>query len=319
MEREYAALSVGGLLYTPASGEGVAEHILRGDWPCLTSVALCLEDSIQDDALPEAEAQLRRTLTILRESVKALPMLFVRVRDPEHLRRLDLFLGEAGDVLTGYIFPKFDMSNAERFLDALRDINVRRSKPLCAMPILESRPIASVFTRLKELKELRRLCDERRDFILNIRVGGNDFSNLYGLRRKVDQTVYDLHVVRDILIDILNVFADDYIVSGPVWEYYGTDEGAPWAEGLRRETALDRATGFMGKTSIHPSQLPLIFESMKVSPADLADAKAILNWSDDKKAVAGSADGGRMNEVKCHARWARRTLMRAEIYGTTEA
>lgn len=315
MDLERAALSVGALLYTPASSATVASHILGGDWPCLTSVSLCLEDSIGDAALPEAELQLRRTLQTLKESGQALPMLFVRVRTPEHLGHLHEFLGSVEEVLTGYIFPKFDLSNAGAFLNKLSEINGEREKKLFAMPILESRAIASVFSRSGELKALRDLTDAHREAILNIRVGGNDFCNLYGLRRKISETIYDLGIVRDILTDILNVFSDDYVVSGPVWEYYGSDAAV---RGLRRETALDRANGFMGKTAIHPSQLKTIRESLMVSRVDFEDAMRILNWHDADKGVAGSADGGRMNEVKTHGRWARRVMLRAEIYGILE-
>lgn len=49
---------VGGLLYSPAINVGLAEKIDNGCFPCLTSMAFCLEDSIRDEALEEAEAVL---------------------------------------------------------------------------------------------------------------------------------------------------------------------------------------------------------------------------------------------------------------------
>ena len=49
---------VGGLLYSPAINVGLAEKIDNGCFPCLTSMAFCLEDSIRDEALEEAEAEL---------------------------------------------------------------------------------------------------------------------------------------------------------------------------------------------------------------------------------------------------------------------
>lgn len=309
------AFSVGGLLYSPASNPDIARHVLAGDWPCLTSMCLCLEDSIRDAAVEQAEAQLQRTLTELCRAEAPLPMLFVRVRSPEHLRRVHRRLGSAAEALTGYVFPKFDRTNAAGYLDALAALNAGRARPLFAMPILESRAVAGIATRAGELTALRALLDARDEDILNIRVGGNDFCNLFGLRRTARQTVYDLGVVRDILADIVNVFSDDYVVSGPVWEYYGRAPDAPWAEGLRRELALDLANGFFGKTAIHPAQLPVIHDSLKVSAEDAADAERILNWSDATLAVSGGAGAGRMNEVKCHGRWAERVSIRASIYG----
>ena len=316
---ERLALSVGGLLYSPASNKEIARHILNHDWPCQTAVSLCLEDSIQDSALQQAEEELRHTLETLANADGKLPLLFVRVRTPEHLWHVHDKLGRAEAALTGYIFPKFDMSNAEAYLKTLTAINhEREGVPLYGMPILESKPIASILTRRDELSRVREMLDAHREQILNVRVGGNDFSNLYGLRRTTSQTIYDLGVVRDALLDILNVFADDYVVSGPVWEYYGNDPDALWATGLKRELNLDRANGFMGKTAIHPSQLPLIYDSMKVSRTDYEDARQIVGWTDSVRAVGANSTGSRMNEVKCHSRWAGRILALGDIYGIRE-
>lgn len=311
------AFSVGAVLYCPASDGNVARHILGGAWPCLTSICLCLEDAIRESALDEAEARLKDTLRTLMQADAGLPKVFVRVRSPEHLRHVRRRLGPLEGALTGYVFPKFDMSNGGDYLDALEE--TRGDVPhLYAMPILESRAVAGLGTRRRALLDLRALLDEHHDRILNVRVGGNDFCNLFGLRRRVDQTIYDLGVVRDILADIVNVFGDAYVVSGPVWEYYGKAVDGPWAAGLRRELELDFANGFFGKTAIHPAQLPVIHEALKASAADVADARRLANWTDARLGVAGSADGGRMNELNCHGRWAGRILLRAELYGVRD-
>ena len=311
------AYSVGGLMYSPANNPDVAGHVLNGDWPGLTALCLCLEDAIQDMAVERAEAILGDTLETLGEGSTPLPLLFVRVKSPEHLAHVRRALGGRGNILTGYVFPKFDLSNAEAYLEELCRADAQRREPLYGMPILESLPIACASTRRESLAALRSVLDNSRERILNVRVGGNDFCNLYRLRRTVRQSIYDLGVVRDILVDIVNMFSDEYTVSGPVWEYYG-EPGGEWERGLRRELELDIANGFFGKTAIHPAQLPVIGDSLRVSALDLADAKQILNWSDDERAVAGSAAGGRMNEVKCHGRWAERILLRARLYGVRE-
>ena len=129
------------------------------------------------------------------------------------------------------------------------------------MPILESKTIADVGDRVNNLLIIKRHLDGIRDYVLNIRVGGNDFCNLYGLRRSETQNIYQIGVIRDTLVDIINIFSSDYIVSGPVWEYFGKDYSEPWAIGLRKEIEMDRLNGFIGKTAIHPSQIPIINES----------------------------------------------------------
>ena len=94
----------------------------------------------------------------------------------------------------------------------------------------------------------------------------------------------------------------------------GNGEG--WEEGLRREMELDLLNGFTGKTVIHPNQIPVVNEMLRVSQRDYADARAILNWDTGSGSlVSASEDGGRMNEYNTHSRWARRIVLRAERYG----
>lgn len=309
---------LGGLLYTPALNGGIAKKIRERAYPHLTSLAFCLEDSIQDAALPQAEQTLLRTLETLTDlSEPERPLLFVRVRTPRHLERVHRLLGETEGMLTGYVLPKFDLSNGEEYARLIKAYNEgRKGGPLYMMPTLESGMIAEPGSRTSMLLRVKRILDSQRDRVLNIRVGGNDFCNLYGLRRSAHQSIYDIGVIRDILMDILQVFAADYVVSGPVWEYFGPD--AQGSEGLRAELALDRLNGFVGKTAVHPSQLPVICEEMQVSREDYEDARQILGWTGEGLGVAKSAKGSRMNEVKCHKKWAERICKLAEVYGVRE-
>ncbi len=294
------AYRVGGLLYTPALMDNIAEKIIEHEFKSLTSLALCLEDSISDDSLEKAEKQLKTTLDILGSSNVELPLLFVRVRSVEHLAKVHTLLGEAESILTGYVLPKFDLTNCEAYCQLIKEYNLGRKNRLYIMPILESKTVADIGNRVDILWSIKKHLDSIHEYILNVRVGGNDFSNMYGLRRSETQNIYQIGVIRDILVNIINVFATDYVVSGPVWEYFGADDSKPWAEGLRKEIELDQLNGFIGKTAIHPSQLPIIYESLKVRKCDYDDANNIVNWSADDLAVAKSSDGQRMNEVKCH-------------------
>ena len=312
---------VGGLLYMPAFQDNVVQKIKSKKITGLTSVAFCLEDAIRDEALEEAERKLSCILAELRpvyanESGKGRnPLLFVRVRTPEHMRYISDLLGENENLLTGYILPKFDLTNGAAYMNAIRDINEKHEESLYVMPVLESSMIADNATRLSVLKQIRDLLDDRHEYVLNVRVGGNDFSNLYGLRRPVHTTIYSVGVVRDILVDILNMFARDYVISGPVWEYFDDGKSFAWLDGLMQELELDRINGFIGKTAIHPSQLPYIFDSLKVSRSDYEDAKQLLRWNVEKLGVVKSADGSRMNEVKTHRRWAERIKALGDMYG----
>ncbi|MBR3499412.1 MAG: HpcH/HpaI aldolase/citrate lyase family protein [Selenomonadaceae bacterium] len=304
-DQEVLQYKVGALLYMPAFQKNIVQKISEKKLPRLTSAAFCLEDSIRAESLDAAEASLKFILREL-DGVNDLPLLFVRIRSPRHLEIFHEEIGSRSKILTGYILPKFDMSNAAAYLQLARQIN------LPVMPTLESKRIANLLTRRTELLSLKQILDDSKELVLNIRVGANDFCNLYGLRRSVNRTIYDLGVVRDALIDIVNVFAGDYVVAGAVWNFFG---GEFWAEGLRRELELDKINGFVGKSAIHPAQLPIIFDGMKVSRADLDDAEQILNWSSQTHGVMKSSNGSRMNEVNCHRRWARRVKILSELYG----
>ena len=59
-------------------------------------------------------------------------------------------------------------------------------------------------------------------------------------------------------------------------------------EGLRRTCLEGRALGFVGRTAIHPRQLPTIVECFTPSASQVADAAALLA----AVAKAGVADGG---------------------------
>ncbi len=318
-ERRVLAYSVGGLLYVPALNKTIAEKIISQSIPCLSAVAFCLEDTIDEAALPLAEAQLRTTLADIGIGLpnrENRPLLFARIRSPHHLASLYRSLGNAADVLTGFILPKFDLSNAAAYIALISEINAARQTPLYIMPILESAEIAYRESRIESLTALRHMLDGCRRYVLNIRVGGNDFCNLYGLRRTIHQTIHDIDIIRDIFTDIVNIFGRDYVVSGPVWEYFdGKDGSNAWREGLCRELALDRLNGFIGKTAIHPSQLPAIRDSLMVSQHDYDDAMQILHWNNGGLAVAKSSGDARMNERKVHENWARKIITLAEIYG----
>ena len=319
MEKKKLQYMVGGLLYMPAFQQNIVDKLERSAFEALTSIAFCLEDAIADDALADAEESVRCILAEIKERIpqEKRPLIFVRVRTPEHLLRLSREFGGLVELLTGFLLPKFDTGNAAEYARAIRELNIGREKCLYILPIIESACVADLRTRREELTRLREIIDGVKEYVLNIRVGGNDFSNLYGLRRPAHLTIYDVGIVRDILTDILNIFAQDYVVSGPVWNYSGPKKEV-WADGLRRELELDRLNGFIGKTAVHPQQLPYIYDSLKVSRTDYEDSKLLLDWRVGKLGVCKSADGSRMNEVKCHRRWAERIHILGKIYGIRE-
>lgn len=322
-ERDLMQYALGGLMYTPAHNPKAADFLINKKYSNLHAMTFCLEDAIADGTEEAALCQLKKTFHQLGEavrndtvSIQSLPYIFVRVKYPEQMHRV-YELAEIPELLKGFIFPKFDIENAEEYLNELSALDLAADNTIYGMPILESPAVADVRYRVQQLSELKSMTDDMKNNILNIRIGGNDFCNTFGIRRSITDTIYDIKVLADIIGDIVNVFSRDYVVSAPVWEYFGKAESnsSAWSDGLRKEIEKDILNGLIGKTAIHPTQLPIIDEALTVSADDYNDALDILNWQDDLLSVAKGNAGNRMNEQKVHTNWAKKIVIRSAIYG----
>lgn len=309
--------SVGALLYCPANNEKIAESVIGEKFGRQYSLALCLEDTINDSCVAEAEnVAIRSIETIYRHSQKQkfyIPKIFIRIRTPRQAASLYERLGQCQPLLTGFIIPKFAPDHAGEYIRIIQQINDSSPQTVYMMPILESPSIVHLQERQHILYSLKEKLDKVNELVLNIRVGGNDLCNMFGVRRHDNESIHHIRPISDILSDIITVYGMDYVVSGPVWEYYNSSN---WKCGLMAELAEDRLCGFIGKTVIHPNQIDIVNASYRVPQKDLDDAKAILEWNSCAKTlVSGSEAGERMNEYKTHSHWARKTLMLAEVYG----
>lgn len=326
--KEVLQYAVGGLLYMPATHIKIADDILEGRMKNISSICLCLEDAIGDEMVKKAELCVKEVLRKLYVavhdegfSINDIPLIFIRVREPKQLTRLARLCGtRAFSMLCGFNLPKFDKGNCDAYLAefeiVLKNNLKSNKKPLYIMPIIESK---NVMYRQRRMDQLIYLNDKLvlfSDYVLNIRVGATDFCSLFGIRRSIDATVYDMNVIADCLADVVNVFARNYICSGPVWEFFNSEgiEGK-WSDGLKRELFLDKLNGFIGKTCIHPSQLKYVQESNIVTYEQYKDATAILGMADGLIGVKKGYNNNKMNEVKTHSAWAKKIIGLAEVYG----
>ena len=319
MIEEAEKYSVGALLYSPALNSGVSNSVINEKFGKQYSLALCLEDTVADEHVEEAETVLIKTINDIQEAKENrdfyMPKIFIRVREPEQLLRVFDALGRGTSIITGFIFPKYCPQNMEQYNQYMRQINEKSDHTVYMMPTLESKDIVDYRTRQDTLLAIKDSIDSVKDYVLNVRVGGNDFSNEFSVRRHYDETIYDILPIGQLLAEILTIFSREYIVSGPVWEFFSSDNNE-WKDGLMREVARDRLNGFVGKTVIHPKQIEIVNQAFKVSRKDYEDAKTILNWDETVGLQVGKSSGGeRMNEVKTHGNWALKTIMLAQIYG----
>ena len=317
MEKLLLAYSIGALLYCPGNKESVADSIIKEQFGTQYSLALCLEDTINDNFVEAAEHTLIQSLLSIHKARQQtdfyIPKIFVRVRYPEQISRIYNQLEDAKNLLVGFIIPKFSPENADQYIAELIHINKTATQTVYAMPILESHTMIDLHTRYDVLYFLKSKTDAIKEYVLNIRVGGNDLCHAFGFRRRADQTIHDITPIANLFADIVTIFGRDYVVSGPVWEYYS---GPQWETGLRNEIDRDLLCGFLGKTAIHPNQIPVINQCYQVSHEDYQDALSITTWDETNASmVSGSDNKERMNEVKTHFNWAKKILIRAKVYG----
>lgn len=320
MKNNIIYYSVGPLMYCPANKDNIAESLISGRFGSNYSLALCLEDTINDRFVAEAENQLVKSLQEIYEadqkSKLTLPGIFIRVREYRQIEKLFSLLGAAAALVKGIIVPKFSLDNADLYIDSIVNLNSRLTSPVYIMPIYESASIIDKRYRYNNLYQLKDKLDEAEELVLNIRVGGNDLCHLFGFRRSASESIHSIKPISDIFSDIITVYGQNYVISGPVWEYYS---GEGWDTGLKAEIHEDMLCGFIGKTIIHPNQIPIVNEAYKVSRRNYEDAVKILNWDKSvSNLVSGNISGERMNEYKTHFNWAEKTKYLAEHYGITE-
>jgi citrate lyase beta subunit len=346
-DREQLRYCLGGTLYMPST-RAVMDKIVQGAVHNVCSMVMCFEDAISAEDLPTGEQNVIDQLTYLAGKIDDgsladadVPLIFLRVRSMEQFMRFtDRLTPRLADVLTGFVFPKFYSDNAHLYLGHLVAMNERFDTRLYGMPILEGSAIAYCETRTEELHRLLDITRGYAEHILNIRVGGTDFSSFFGVRRGIGSSVYDILPVRDALADILNFFGraeEGYVVSAAVWEYflaYKRDDLEKVMQqnltrslrtmnpilndaidGLLREVMLDKANGFIGKTVIHPSHLPYVNAMQAVTREEYEDASQIL---DTAGGVIKSAKSNKMNEINPHRNWATRIARLADAYGVIE-
>ncbi|WP_406435530.1 HpcH/HpaI aldolase/citrate lyase family protein [Streptomyces sp. NBC_00631] len=338
--------ALGATLYSPATRPRLADDIVKQAGLGVVSMVLCLEDSIGDEDVVAGEENLVRQFAELAERERAgveLPLLFIRVREPEQISDLVRRLGASVSLLSGFVFPKFTEERGIPFLQALDGAALYSGRRLFGMPVLETPELMYRETRVDALEGIARAVDKYRDKVLALRLGVTDFCSSYGLRRAPDMTAYDVQIIASVIADVVNMLgrADGtgFTVTGPVWEYFRVPErmfkpmlrSSPFLaeqavelrdrliehamDGLLREISLDQANGLLGKTCIHPSHVIPVHALSVVSHEEFSDAQDILRPERGGGGVLRSAYTNKMNEVKPHRAWAERTMLRAEVFG----
>ncbi|MCU1406337.1 MAG: ATP/GTP-binding protein [Glaciihabitans sp.] len=319
------AAGLGATLYCPGNRPNIAADVRKQATRGCLSMVLCLEDSIADQEVPEAEVNVAKALRQLQKAKQdgdvpsaGLPLIFIRVRTPEQMLRLADLGGAGLAVLSGFVVPKFDNTNgyADSFLDALHRIQnehgldgANGGRRLSIMPILESPVMIHSETRHNALADIHQVLRANRSDILAVRIGATDLSSGYGLRRSRDLTVYDVKVVAAVIADIVNVVGrreDNFVITGPVWEHYDNTERllrpqlrlTPFVEAkekkLRQRLLMSNLDGLMREISLDQANGLLGKTVIHPTHVKLVHAMSVVSHEEfvDAQAIIGDVTGG---------------------------
>ena len=344
-ELKYA---LGATLYIPGIHPKIHEYLLNRKYVSLTTMVICLEDSIGDREVEKAEKNVKDIFCKLDQDIKMgnidennLPILFIRTRNTNQLKRV-LKVKEIVKYITGINIPKFNSVEGEYQLKLIQEASMYYEIPIYAMPIIETKEVIDLRTGSKELGSIKDIALEYREQILNIRIGATDFTGIFGIRRSIDATIYDIGVMNECISRIINYFGqaeDGFVISGPVWEFFNNksrllkpelrqtpfrkygQEGVitrkeilnKAEDGLIKEVILDKVNGLTGKTVIHPSHIRLVNALQVITKEEYEDSLQILTNKED--GVIKSMGGNKMNEMKPHTNWAKKIQVKSKIYG----
>ena len=288
---------LGAPLYMPGNRRDIIEIANGEKYSMLRSMIFCTEDAVSRTDVDNCVRHIGLCLQGFRDASHR--FRFIRARNPDILARL-LDLPDIEKV-DGFVLPKFNESVFHAYFDQLQ------GTPFKVMPTLETKEVFD-FNAMSELRQ-GLLQDNIAQQILMLRIGGNDLMNLLGIRRPRSCTLYETPI-GNVIAQLVTIFKPyGFSLSAPVFEYLDD------ADTLQKEMKLDIAYGLIGKTAIHPTQVPTIESAYAV---DVEDYDMALSLS-DREAPAVFRMHNAMCEVATNQQWAASIINRQMCYGVKDA
>jgi len=292
------AMGLGATLYMPAVHPALAP-IARGERRTrLKSIVVCLEDALHRDDVARGLDTLAQLLRGLSDRPsQGGPRLFVRPREQDMAQRIAALPGI--EHVEGFVVPKITPEAVAPWWRLVRPTALR------LMPTLEA---GWVFDPIALAEFAAALDEQPVERLVALRIGGNDLLASLRLRRTRGQTLHDGPLAWGLSQLMCQLGSRGHSLTAPVFDVLDDPDT------LARECALDAAFGFVGKTAVHPDQVPIIEAGFRVAAEELASARVALA----PQADAVFQRDGRMLEPAVHAAWAQRTVDRAGAYGVVD-
>jgi len=281
---------LGASLYVPAIHPKLKDALRGAIFGGVRSLIACTEDSIAEADVDRALGNLSRLLPHLPQRDQG-PLRFIRPRNAVVLA--ELLRMDGIERVHGFVIPKADVDTLSPYESALG------RHDYWLMPTLET---SAVFDPLA-LRELRQRLTAAaiKRHILALRIGGNDLLKMLGLRRLRGVSIYQTPLGLLIPQLVLAFRAFGIHLTAPVFDFI--DDPQTLADEVRQDVQM----GLIGKTAIHPDQIPVIEEGLAVSEHELELARQIL--APRREAVFRLH--GAMIEKAVHQEWAYAILARA--------
>ena len=156
-DREMLRYCLGATMYMPGTKDFL-QPILTKTYPGLTSMVMCFEDACREELVPEAEQNVIRLLDALNAELAQgtirydeIPLIIFRVRNLAQFRHFSAMLRpEHIHLVTAFNFPKFNVEVGEAYFEHLEALNRQFGEIIYGMPILESKEMAYLETRVPE-------------------------------------------------------------------------------------------------------------------------------------------------------------------------
>lgn len=282
------AYRLGASLYIPAVHKSLRDVLVGNHLADVRSLIACTEDAIAECDVAHGLEHLRAVLPSLAARSPD-RLCFVRPRNPDVLA--ELLSMDGIERMHGFVIPKADIDTLPRYerLLAGRDFWV--------MPTLETLPVLDPLGQ-REMRCYLQASAIRRQ-ILALRIGGNDLLRLLAMKRTRGVSLYETPIGALVQQLVLSFRPHGFHLTAPVFDFFDDPQT------LTREIRTDVTMGLVGKTAIHPLQVPIIERALAVSEDDLRTAHAILAADE----AVFQCDGA-MIEPTVHARWARSVLAR---------
>jgi citrate lyase beta subunit len=298
MTTRISPYQLGATLYMPATRADLLEVILRQKISDLRSMVICLEDAVREDEVAAGLSNLQQCLQELHQQERGIrPLVFIRPRHPRMALKLLAMSGI--DSIDGFVLPKFDNDSFAAWYAVVQ----AAPRKLLFMPTLETAQVLDALAVRELCKRLQE--DGIKSRILALRIGGNDLLSCLRLRTHHAHTLYDGPLGYVVAMLITHFVPAGFHLTAPVFEYF-QDHTV-----LQAEFQRDLLHGLVGKTVIHPSQIAVIHQALKVDSHDYEAALRIL----DEAMPAVFQFEGAMCEPATHHHWAMQVMERARHFG----